>query len=69
MSHVFTSGSCLILEVRSFQSNGFSSVLFVFQGDTPKHRAAKANDQELADYLGSRQHYQMIQREDEETAV
>ncbi|XP_013878468.1 diacylglycerol kinase zeta [Austrofundulus limnaeus] len=39
------------------------------QGDTPKHRAAKANDQELADYLGSRQHYQMIQREDEETAV
>ncbi|XP_037539228.1 diacylglycerol kinase zeta [Nematolebias whitei] len=39
------------------------------QGDTPKHRAAKANDQELADYLGSCQHYQMIQREDEETAV
>ncbi|XP_037834191.1 diacylglycerol kinase zeta isoform X2 [Kryptolebias marmoratus] len=39
------------------------------QGDTPKHCAAKADDQELADYLGSRQHYQMIQREDEETAV
>uniref|UniRef100_A0A1A7YEI5 Diacylglycerol kinase n=1 Tax=Iconisemion striatum TaxID=60296 RepID=A0A1A7YEI5_9TELE len=39
------------------------------QGDTPKHRAAKAQDLELADYLGNRQHYQMIQREDEETAV
>ncbi|XP_072242876.1 LOW QUALITY PROTEIN: diacylglycerol kinase zeta-like [Leuresthes tenuis] len=39
------------------------------QGDTPKQRAEKANDQELADYLESRQHYQMIQREDQETAV
>ncbi|XP_041851973.1 diacylglycerol kinase zeta-like isoform X1 [Melanotaenia boesemani] len=39
------------------------------QGDTPKQRAAKANDQELADYLESCQHYQMIQREDQETAV
>ncbi|XP_041131569.1 diacylglycerol kinase iota-like isoform X2 [Polyodon spathula] len=39
------------------------------QGDTPKHRAEKSKDQELAAYLGSRQHYQMIQREDQETAV
>ncbi|XP_075326849.1 diacylglycerol kinase zeta-like isoform X2 [Odontesthes bonariensis] len=39
------------------------------QGDTPKQRAEKASDQELADYLESRQHYQMIQREDQETAV
>uniref|UniRef100_A0A8C9T6T3 Diacylglycerol kinase n=1 Tax=Scleropages formosus TaxID=113540 RepID=A0A8C9T6T3_SCLFO len=39
------------------------------QGDTPKHRAEKANDQELAAYLENRQHYQMIQREDQETAV
>ncbi|XP_032437140.1 diacylglycerol kinase zeta isoform X2 [Xiphophorus hellerii] len=39
------------------------------QGDTPKHRAAKADDQELANYLENCQHYQMIQREDQETAV
>ncbi|KAJ8272349.1 hypothetical protein COCON_G00112080 [Conger conger] len=39
------------------------------QGDTPKHRAEKAKDQELAGYLENRQHYQMIQREDQETAV
>uniref|UniRef100_A0A8C4RT95 Diacylglycerol kinase n=1 Tax=Erpetoichthys calabaricus TaxID=27687 RepID=A0A8C4RT95_ERPCA len=39
------------------------------QGDTPKHKAEKAKDQELAAYLGNRQHYQMIQREDQETAV
>ncbi|XP_078540524.1 diacylglycerol kinase zeta isoform X4 [Lissotriton helveticus] len=39
------------------------------QGDTPKHRAEKANDPELAAYLENRQHYQMIQREDQETAV
>ncbi|KAM9493732.1 diacylglycerol kinase zeta isoform 2-T2 [Clarias gariepinus] len=39
------------------------------QGDTPKHRAEKANDTELAAYLENRQHYQMIQREDQETAV
>ncbi|KAM9375902.1 diacylglycerol kinase zeta-like isoform 2-T2 [Pholidichthys leucotaenia] len=39
------------------------------QGETPKQRAAKARDQELAEYLGSRQHYQMIQRDDHETAV
>lgn len=39
------------------------------QGETPKQRAEKAQDQELADYLENRQHYQMIQREDQETAV
>uniref|UniRef100_A0A3B4EIT4 Diacylglycerol kinase n=1 Tax=Pygocentrus nattereri TaxID=42514 RepID=A0A3B4EIT4_PYGNA len=39
------------------------------QGDTPKHRAEKAKDTELAAYLENRQHYQMIQREDQETAV
>ncbi len=40
-----------------------------FQGDTPKHRAEKAKDTELAAYLENRQHYQMVQREDQETAV
>ncbi|XP_051994699.1 diacylglycerol kinase zeta-like [Xyrauchen texanus] len=39
------------------------------QGDTPKNRAEKAKDAELASYLENRQHYQMIQREDQETAV
>ncbi|XP_029941822.1 diacylglycerol kinase zeta-like isoform X2 [Salarias fasciatus] len=39
------------------------------QGDTPKNRAEKAEDSELAAYLENRQHYQMIQREDQETAV
>uniref|UniRef100_A0A3Q0SMF7 Diacylglycerol kinase n=1 Tax=Amphilophus citrinellus TaxID=61819 RepID=A0A3Q0SMF7_AMPCI len=38
-------------------------------GDTPKNRAEKAQDAELAAYLENRQHYQMIQREDQETAV
>uniref|UniRef100_I3J790 Diacylglycerol kinase n=1 Tax=Oreochromis niloticus TaxID=8128 RepID=I3J790_ORENI len=38
-------------------------------GDTPKNRAEKAHDAELAAYLENRQHYQMIQREDQETAV
>ncbi|KAK6319762.1 hypothetical protein J4Q44_G00088690 [Coregonus suidteri] len=31
------------------------------QGETPKRRAEKANDQELAEYLENCQHYQMIQ--------
>ncbi|XP_063800355.1 diacylglycerol kinase zeta isoform X5 [Pseudophryne corroboree] len=39
------------------------------QGDTPKNCAEKAKDPELAAYLENRQHYQMIQREDQETAV
>ncbi|KAL0967910.1 hypothetical protein UPYG_G00259530 [Umbra pygmaea] len=39
------------------------------QGETPRRRAEKANDQELAEYLENRQHYQMIQREDQETVV
>lgn len=41
----------------------------MFQGETAKDHAAKSNDQDLAAYLESRQHYQMIQREDQETAV
>lgn len=39
------------------------------QGDTPRQRAEKAQDTELAAYLEKRQHYQMVQREDQETAV
>ncbi|KAM4601894.1 diacylglycerol kinase zeta-like [Polymixia lowei] len=39
------------------------------QGDTPKNRAERAHDAELAAYLENRQHYQMIHREDQETAV
>ncbi|XP_033267559.1 diacylglycerol kinase zeta isoform X4 [Orcinus orca] len=39
------------------------------QGDTPRQRAERAQDTELAAYLENRQHYQMIQREDQETAV
>lgn len=42
---------------------------FWFQGETPKQHAERADDQELADYLENRQHYEMIQREDQETAV
>lgn len=41
----------------------------LYQGDTPKDKAEKAPDPELAAYLGNRQHYQMIQREDQETTV
>lgn len=43
--------------------------IYILQGDTPKNRAEKAKDPELAAYLENRQHYQMIQREDQETAV
>ncbi|KAL0628631.1 Diacylglycerol kinase zeta [Plecturocebus cupreus] len=39
------------------------------QGDTPRQRAEKAQDTELAAYLENRQHYQLTQREDQETAV
>ncbi|XP_051808140.1 diacylglycerol kinase zeta isoform X3 [Acanthochromis polyacanthus] len=39
------------------------------QGETPKQRAEKAKDGELSEYLENCQHYQMIQREDQETAV
>ncbi|XFG01376.1 hypothetical protein AB1E19_005000 [Capra hircus] len=38
------------------------------QSDTPRQRAEKAQDTELAAYLENLQHYQMIQREDQETA-
>lgn len=51
-------------------SKGFFSVIdCLYQGDTPKDKAEKAPDPELAAYLGNRQHYQMIQREDQETTV
>ncbi|KAM3836102.1 LOW QUALITY PROTEIN: diacylglycerol kinase zeta [Diretmus argenteus] len=46
-----------------------ASLMKTVQGDTPKNRAEKAHDAELAAYLENRQHYQMIQREDQETAV
>uniref|UniRef100_A0A672PBA9 Diacylglycerol kinase n=1 Tax=Sinocyclocheilus grahami TaxID=75366 RepID=A0A672PBA9_SINGR len=39
------------------------------QGETPKMYAERARDMELAAYLENRQHHQMIQREDHETAV
>uniref|UniRef100_H3D8B5 Diacylglycerol kinase n=1 Tax=Tetraodon nigroviridis TaxID=99883 RepID=H3D8B5_TETNG len=48
---------------------GASLVKTDLQGETPKQRAEKANDPELADYLENHQHYQTIQREDQETAV
>lgn len=47
----------------------FSVISCLYQGDTPKDKAEKAQDSELAAYLGNRQHYQMIQREDQETTV
>ncbi|ROL54638.1 Diacylglycerol kinase zeta [Anabarilius grahami] len=39
------------------------------QGETPKMYAERAQDFELAEYLENRQHHQMIQRDDHETAV
>uniref|UniRef100_A0A671LG99 Diacylglycerol kinase n=1 Tax=Sinocyclocheilus anshuiensis TaxID=1608454 RepID=A0A671LG99_9TELE len=39
------------------------------QGETPKMYAERVRDMELAAYLENRQHHQMIQREDHETAV
>ncbi|KAL7824628.1 hypothetical protein AOLI_G00327940 [Acnodon oligacanthus] len=39
------------------------------QGDTPKAHAERAQDWELAEYLENHQHRQMIQRDDQETAV
>lgn len=39
------------------------------QGETPKNRAERAKDLELAAWLDSKQHSQMILREDQETAV
>nr|XP_043891870.1 diacylglycerol kinase zeta isoform X3 [Solea senegalensis] len=39
------------------------------QGETPKQRAVAADDLELAEYLEKHNHYQMIQKEDKETAV
>uniref|UniRef100_A0A8C2WYH4 Diacylglycerol kinase n=1 Tax=Cyclopterus lumpus TaxID=8103 RepID=A0A8C2WYH4_CYCLU len=42
------------------------NIFILFQGETPKHRAEKADDQELSEYLENRQ---MIHREDQETGV
>lgn len=53
----------------SFNHPYMKFVVYWFQGETPKQRAEKANDKELADYLETCQHYQMIQREDQETEV
>ncbi|KAK7893579.1 hypothetical protein WMY93_022731 [Mugilogobius chulae] len=39
------------------------------QGETAKNRAERANDPELATWLDSKQHSQMIQRDDQETTV
>ncbi|XP_030630774.1 diacylglycerol kinase zeta [Chanos chanos] len=39
------------------------------QGDTPNVHAERAQDEELAEYLKNRQHYQMIQSNDQETAI
>ncbi|KAL1764670.1 diacylglycerol kinase zeta isoform X1 [Sigmodon hispidus] len=39
------------------------------QGDNPWQRAEKAQDIELAAFLENRQHYQMIQLEDQETSL
>uniref|UniRef100_A0A8C9ZL06 Diacylglycerol kinase n=1 Tax=Sander lucioperca TaxID=283035 RepID=A0A8C9ZL06_SANLU len=50
-------------------NSGTRQMLLHLLGETPKHRAEKADDQELSEYLENRQHYQMIQREDHETAV
>lgn len=44
-------------------------MLFWFQGKTPKQRAEKANDPELADYLETRQHPELVPRDDQETVV
>ncbi|XP_072528403.1 diacylglycerol kinase zeta isoform X1 [Salminus brasiliensis] len=48
---------------------GASLIKTDLQGDTPKAHAERAKDQVLAEYLENRQHHQMIQRDDQETAV
>uniref|UniRef100_A0A665UM97 Diacylglycerol kinase n=1 Tax=Echeneis naucrates TaxID=173247 RepID=A0A665UM97_ECHNA len=39
------------------------------QGETPKQKAERVRDQDLAEYLEGRQHHQMIQRDNHETTV
>lgn len=70
-SHLFSGGigAALGAEAAFRQCSALTSFASFVQGDTPKHRAEKANDPDLAAYLENRQHYQMIQREDQETAV
>ncbi|XP_017562165.1 diacylglycerol kinase zeta isoform X2 [Pygocentrus nattereri] len=48
---------------------GASLIKTDLQGDTPKAHAERAQDWVLAEYLESHQHLQMIQRDDQETAV
>ncbi|XP_076846989.1 diacylglycerol kinase zeta isoform X2 [Brachyhypopomus gauderio] len=48
---------------------GASLVKADLQGDSAKARAERAHDRPLADYLENQQHRQMIQRDDQETAV
>ncbi|XP_066523267.1 diacylglycerol kinase zeta isoform X2 [Hoplias malabaricus] len=48
---------------------GASLTMTDLQGDTAKAHAEKAQDWQLVEYLENRQHYQMIQRDDQETAV
>ncbi|XP_069028835.1 diacylglycerol kinase zeta isoform X4 [Embiotoca jacksoni] len=62
--------TCCQRSICHFLVEGGASLMKTdLQGETPKQRAEKAEDQELAEYLESCQHYQMIQREDQETAV
>lgn len=60
---------CFLLFLLSCDLRDFSLTNCLYQGETPKDKAEKAHDPELAAYLGNRQHYQMIQREDQETTV
>ncbi|XP_078000630.1 diacylglycerol kinase zeta-like isoform X2 [Glandiceps talaboti] len=40
-----------------------------YQGNTPRLQALKADDQDLAAFLESKEHYQLVVSEDQETAV
>ncbi|XP_012941356.1 diacylglycerol kinase zeta [Aplysia californica] len=40
-----------------------------FQGNSPRQQALKAEDKELAAYLENQEHFQLVQSEDQETAV
>ncbi|XP_036432353.1 diacylglycerol kinase zeta isoform X2 [Colossoma macropomum] len=48
---------------------GASLIKTDLQGDTPKAHAERGQDWELAEYLENHQHRQLIQRDDQETAV
>lgn len=40
-----------------------------YQGNTPRMQALRADDKELAAYLQSQEHFQLVVSEDQETAV